>query len=45
MSKDFDALLACVEKPARYTGGEMNADVKPIGQAEISFAFCLSRYL
>ena len=40
MSKDFDALLACVEKPARYTGGEMNADVKPIGQAEISFAFC-----
>ncbi|MCI6039985.1 MAG: B12-binding domain-containing radical SAM protein, partial [Clostridiales bacterium] len=40
MTYDFDALLARVEKPARYTGGEMNAEVKPISQAEISFAFC-----
>lgn len=40
MTYDFDALLDRVEKPARYTGGEMNAEVKPISQAEISFAFC-----
>ena len=40
MTYDFDALLDRVGKPARYTGGEMNAEVKPISQAEISFAFC-----
>lgn len=40
MTYDFDALLGRVEKPGRYTGGEMNAGVKPIAQAEISFAFC-----
>ena len=40
MTNDFDALLARVEKPARYTGGEMNADVKPFDKAEITFAFC-----
>ena len=40
MTYDFDALLGRVEKPGRYTGGEMNADVKPIAQADISFAFC-----
>ena len=40
MTYDFDALLGRVEKPGRYTGGEMNAEVKPISQAEISFAFC-----
>ena len=45
MTYDFDALLDRVEKPARYTGGEMNAEVKPISQAEISFAFCFPRYL
>ena len=40
MTYDFDALLGRVEKPGRYTGGEMNAEVKPIAQADISFAFC-----
>ena len=40
MTYDFDALLARVEKPARYTGSEMNADAKPLSEAEVSFAFC-----
>ena len=40
MNNDFDALLSRVEKPARYTGSEMNAQVKPIAEAEVSFAFC-----
>ncbi|MBP3644944.1 MAG: TIGR03960 family B12-binding radical SAM protein [Clostridia bacterium] len=40
MTYDFDALLKNVEKPARYTGSEMNAEVKPIESAEVSFAFC-----
>ena len=40
MSYDYDALLSRVEKPARYTGSEMNAEVKPFDSAEVSFAFC-----
>ncbi len=36
----IDQLLERVEKPSRYTGGEMNANVKPISEAEVSFAFC-----
>ncbi len=40
MTNQLDALLAQVEKPARYTGSEMNAEVKPFEQAEITFAFC-----
>jgi radical SAM family uncharacterized protein len=40
MTERIERLLERVEKPARYTGGEMNTDVKPIGEAEISFAFC-----
>mgnify|MGYP002585938395 CR=1 FL=1 len=40
MTYDLDALLARVEKPARYTGSEMNAEIKPFDSAEITFAFC-----
>ncbi|HNW85865.1 MAG TPA: TIGR03960 family B12-binding radical SAM protein [Candidatus Limiplasma sp.] len=40
MISQIEKLLERVEKPARYTGNEMNTDVKPIGDAEISFAFC-----
>ena len=40
MIDPIEKLLESVEKPARYTGSEMNTEVKPIGQAEISFAFC-----
>ena len=43
--KEFSAdrlekLLDEVLKPSRYTGGEMNAVVKPFDQADITFAFC-----
>jgi len=40
MPVTIDQLLERVEKPSRYTGGEMNATVKPINEAEVSFAFC-----
>ena len=40
MNYDFDSLLSRVEKPARYTGSEMNAEVKALKDAEVSFAFC-----
>ncbi len=40
MATSIERLLERVEKPARYTGGEMNAAVKPLSEAEISFAFC-----
>lgn len=40
MTYDFDALLSRVEKPARYAGSEMNAEVKPFDSAEVTFAFC-----
>ncbi len=36
----LERLLEQVQKPARYTGGEMNTAVKPIDGAELSFAFC-----
>ena len=40
MIERIERLLERVEKPARYTGSEMNTEVKPIEQAEVSFAFC-----
>lgn len=36
----LEKLLENVQKPARYTGGEMNAQVKPWQDAELHFAFC-----
>lgn len=36
----IETLLERVEKPARYTGSEMNTEVKPLSEAEVSFAFC-----
>lgn len=40
MDQRIEALLERVEKPARYTGSEMNTEVKPLDTAEITFAFC-----
>ena len=40
MIERVEQLLERVEKPARYTGSEMNTEVKPIGETDISFAFC-----
>jgi radical SAM family uncharacterized protein len=36
----IEALLDKVQKPARYTGGEMNSVLKPWADADVSFAFC-----
>ncbi len=36
----IERLLERVEKPARYIGGERNAETKPLAEAEISFGFC-----
>ncbi len=40
MQARIERLLQRVEKPARYTGSEMNATTKSFNEAEISFAFC-----
>ena len=36
----IDRLLPLVEKPARYIGGEMNADIKTRARETAAFAFC-----
>jgi len=35
-----DSVLAQVEKPARYTGGELNSIMKNASEVDIRFAFC-----
>ncbi len=40
MNLALDTILAQVEKPSRYTGGELNATQKPFESADITFAFC-----
>ena len=40
LTKELDAFLNTVEKPARYTGGELNAVVKKPRDVAIRFAFC-----
>ena len=40
MQYQIESLFDKVQKPARYTGGEMNATVKPWDGADVTFAFC-----
>ena len=40
MQHQIEALLDQVQKPARYTGGEMNTLLKPWADAQVRFAFC-----
>ena len=40
MLNQIEALLDKVQKPSRYTGGEMNAIAKPWTDADVTFAFC-----
>ncbi len=40
MLKQIEALLDKVQKPSRYTGGEMNTIVKSWNDADVTFAFC-----
>ena len=36
----LEKILDTALKPARYTGGEMNAVIKPFDSADVTFAFC-----
>lgn len=38
--KQFEQLLLSVQKPGRYTGGELNSVVKDKDKVEVRFAFC-----
>lgn len=40
LQQRIDALLDHVQKPARYSGGEMNAAAKSWEAADVRFAFC-----
>lgn len=39
-NKELDRLLKGVQRPARYTGGELNSVVKDKNNVEVRFAFC-----
>ena len=38
--KNPESLFPLVEKPARYTGGELNSVIKNHGDVDVTFAFC-----
>lgn len=40
MKEKIEAILPLVQKPARYTGGELNSVVKNTDDVDIRFAFC-----
>ena len=39
-NKRFEQLLLTVQKPGRYTGGEMNSVIKDKNKVDVRFAFC-----
>ncbi|MBQ4568763.1 MAG: TIGR03960 family B12-binding radical SAM protein [Ruminococcus sp.] len=39
-SKDVEKILLKVQKPGRYTGGELNSVIKDKSKVDIRFAFC-----
>ena len=40
VSNQLESILMEVQKPARYTGGEVNSVIKDPSKADIRFAFC-----
>ncbi len=38
--KEFERLLLSVEKPGRYSGGEINSVIKDKAKVDVRFAFC-----
>ena len=38
--RDFERLLLSVQKPGRYTGGEINSVIKDKTKVDVRFAFC-----
>ena len=39
-SKEVEKILLKVQKPGRYTGGELNSIVKDKSKVDVRFAFC-----
>ena len=39
-NKDFERLLLSVQKPGRYSGGEINSVIKDKHSVDVRFAFC-----
>ena len=39
-NKEFERLLLTVQKPGRYSGGEINSVIKDKNKVDIRFAFC-----
>lgn len=42
IKKEIENILPLVEKPARYTGGELNCVYKDASKVDIRFAFCFA---
>lgn len=40
MNKNIEKLLADVQKPGRYVGGELNSVIKDLKDVDVRFAFC-----
>ncbi len=40
LKEKIESILPLVQKPARYTGGELNSVVKNADETDIRFAFC-----
>lgn len=40
LSKEVEKILPLVQKPARYTGGELNSVVKDKNKVDVRYAFC-----
>ena len=39
-NKEFERLLLTVQKPGRYSGGEINSVIKDKQKVDVRFAFC-----
>ena len=39
-NRKFEELLLTVQKPGRYTGGELNSIIKDKNKDDVRFAFC-----
>ena len=39
-TKEFERLLLSVQKPGRYSGGEINSVIKDKEKVDVRFAFC-----
>ena len=40
VNKEIEKILPLVQKPGRYTGGELNSVIKDKNSVDIRYAFC-----